>query len=145
VKCFLCGTDWIFKYYLDELRLQTVGLILSSMNSWQRQISERRFRRIVKIMDSWSLPLYPQRKTQNLRKYQTRSYHCFYLRHWLHSRTLLWQRQMGKLIVGREAKQKQVGCECKACCAKGRDSPWEFCVSGSKLTLHWKESVSLNT
>jgi hypothetical protein len=23
--CFLCGTDWIFKYYLDELRLQRVN------------------------------------------------------------------------------------------------------------------------
>jgi ribosomal protein L20 len=22
VWCFLCGTDWIFKYYLDEIRLQ---------------------------------------------------------------------------------------------------------------------------
>jgi hypothetical protein len=24
VLCFLCGTDWILKYYLDELRLQMV-------------------------------------------------------------------------------------------------------------------------
>jgi hypothetical protein len=24
VLCFLCGTDWILKYYLDELRLQRV-------------------------------------------------------------------------------------------------------------------------
>jgi hypothetical protein len=24
VLCFLCGTDWIFKYYSDELRLQKV-------------------------------------------------------------------------------------------------------------------------
>jgi hypothetical protein len=26
VSCFLCGTDWIIKYYLDELRLQTVNV-----------------------------------------------------------------------------------------------------------------------
>jgi hypothetical protein len=26
VWCFLCGTDWILKYYLDELRLQRVNL-----------------------------------------------------------------------------------------------------------------------
>jgi hypothetical protein len=25
VLCFLCGTDWILKYYLDELRLQRVN------------------------------------------------------------------------------------------------------------------------
>jgi hypothetical protein len=25
VLCFLCGTDWILKYYLDELRLQKVN------------------------------------------------------------------------------------------------------------------------
>jgi hypothetical protein len=24
VQCFLCGTDWILKHYLDELRLQSV-------------------------------------------------------------------------------------------------------------------------
>jgi hypothetical protein len=25
VLCFLCGTDWIPKYYLDDLRLQRVS------------------------------------------------------------------------------------------------------------------------
>jgi hypothetical protein len=25
VLCFLCGTDWILRYYLDELRLQRVN------------------------------------------------------------------------------------------------------------------------
>jgi NADH:ubiquinone oxidoreductase subunit E len=25
VLCFLCGTDWIIKYYLDELRLQSAN------------------------------------------------------------------------------------------------------------------------
>jgi hypothetical protein len=29
VLCFLCGTDWIIKYYLDELRLQRVNRILT--------------------------------------------------------------------------------------------------------------------
>jgi hypothetical protein len=26
VLCFLCGTDWILKYYLDEIRLQRVNV-----------------------------------------------------------------------------------------------------------------------
>jgi hypothetical protein len=25
-SCFLCGTDWILKYHLDQLRLQTVNV-----------------------------------------------------------------------------------------------------------------------
>jgi hypothetical protein len=25
VLCFLCGADWILKYYLDELRLQMIS------------------------------------------------------------------------------------------------------------------------
>jgi hypothetical protein len=27
VLCFICGTDWILKYYLDELRLQRVKIL----------------------------------------------------------------------------------------------------------------------
>jgi hypothetical protein len=30
--CFLCGTDWILKYYLDELRLQKVKQTLHIAN-----------------------------------------------------------------------------------------------------------------
>jgi hypothetical protein len=29
VLCFVCGTDWIIKYYLDELRLQKVKMFQS--------------------------------------------------------------------------------------------------------------------
>jgi hypothetical protein len=32
--CFLCGTYWIFKYYLDELRLQRVNLIFGGPLYW---------------------------------------------------------------------------------------------------------------
>jgi hypothetical protein len=32
VLCFLCGTDWIVKYYLDELRLQRINYAESVAN-----------------------------------------------------------------------------------------------------------------
>jgi hypothetical protein len=33
VLCFLCGTDWILKYYLDELRLQRVKSAPKTLNT----------------------------------------------------------------------------------------------------------------
>jgi hypothetical protein len=33
-NCFLCGTDWILKYYEDELRLQGVNMQYMNVYVW---------------------------------------------------------------------------------------------------------------
>jgi hypothetical protein len=37
VLCFLCGTDWTLKYYLDEFRLQMVSVAFAKNSLRQRQ------------------------------------------------------------------------------------------------------------
>jgi hypothetical protein len=55
VLWFLCGTDWILNYYLVELRLQRVNIILRAHKDFPRQVwrwlSSEMLRRVV----SWVL------------------------------------------------------------------------------------------
>jgi hypothetical protein len=54
VWCFICGTDWILEYYLDELRLQRVEKTMTSLSARTLQAPVPSVKRAVPMSTSYA-------------------------------------------------------------------------------------------